>query len=258
VRSELVCLGDVLYEPGGTSGPRQQRDWQLVFLHSGELWAAVDDRRYRLVPGQVGLFAPGTTEMFELSKTHPSHHSWCSVSPLLVPGYLEPLLANAAAVQTCDKVQAGLLAAGMALGSAGSAVAQRVVDQIGLALLVAYAKAAENPDLSVVARAVSYMQEHLSEQDCLQKAHLAAGVSRNTLIRWFQVELGVAPARHLWRLRTERGIALLAETDSTIAEIAYACGFRDPFHFSRQVKSLQGASPSELRRKLWSKPPALD
>jgi transcriptional regulator GlxA family with amidase domain len=84
------------------------------------------------------------------------------------------------------------------------------------------------------------MEQHLTEPDCLQTAHVAAGVSRNTLITWFRTELQVTPARYLWRLRAERGIAMLAETGNTIAEIAYACGFRAPFHFSRHVKSLAG------------------
>ncbi len=38
----------------------------------------------------------------------------------------------------------------------------------------------------------------------------------------------------------------------TVAEIAYRCGFKDPFHFSRLVKKLQGLPPREVRRRLWA------
>ena len=166
VRSELVCLGEVMYQPGGSSGPRHQRDMQLVFLHSGELLATVDGQLRRLAPGQVGLFWPGRTEIFEFSKTHQSHHSWCSVAPTLLPEYLGPLLKRAAEVQAYDEVQTRLLAAGMAVGRASSPSTHRVVDQIGVALLVAYARAAEQSDGGVVARAVRYLEEHLTDADC--------------------------------------------------------------------------------------------
>lgn len=48
---------------------------------------------------------------------------------------------------------------------------------------------------------------------------------------------------------------MLTETGHTVGEIAYACGFRDPFHFSRLVKGLQGVSPQNLRRQIWATDP---
>ena len=257
VRSELVCFGEVMYQPGGACGPRTQRDWQLVFLHSGELTASIDGQRRRLAPGEVGLFVPGKTEHFSFSESLPTHHSWCSVAPSLPHARIRTLLANVPESQAFDQVQAGLLAAGLALGRAESEIAQGAVDHIGLALLAAYVNAAgKRVDGGVVAKAVRYMEQHLGDERCLQSAHLAADVSRNTLISRFHRELGTTPAKYLWRLRVERGTAMLAKTGLTIAEIAYACGFGDPSHFSRLVKELQGVSPQSLRRRQWAPQPA--
>jgi AraC-like DNA-binding protein len=257
VRSELVCFGEVMYQPGGTSGPRAQHNCQLVFLHSGTLLASVDGEMSRLSPGEVGLFLPGKTEMFHFSETLPSHHSWLSVASSLVSADLRQRLETARRHVICDQVQARLLAAGLALDRADSDVARSIVDHLGLALLTAYAKAATEPvDNRVVAKAIRYMEQHFVEEGCLQNAHVAADVSRNTLISRFRSQLGTTPARYLWRLRAERGTAMLAETGCTVAEIAYACGFGDPSHFSRLVKKLQGVSPQHLRRSLWSGEPA--
>jgi AraC-like DNA-binding protein len=254
VRSTQVCFGEVLYQPGGSCGPRVQRDCQLVFLHSGSLNVLIDGQRRRLAPGHVGLFLPGRTEDFAFSETHPTHHSWCSVAPTLVPGALRRALDGAKVSQTCSEMQARLLASGMTLPAADSELARQAIDHVGLALLAAYAHdSAASVELSVVAKATRYLDEHLFEPDCLQRAHGAAGVSRNTLITRFRQELRTTPARYVWRRRTERGIAMLAETGHTIAEIAYACGFRDPFHFSRLVKGLQGSSPQHLRQQVWNK-----
>ncbi len=253
VRSELVCFGEVMYQPGGACGPRTQRDWQLVFLHSGELAASVGGQQRRLAPGEVGLFLPGKTEHFSFSDSLPTHHSWCSVATRLLPAQFRKLLEAAPESQACEQVQAGLLAAGLGLGRAESALAQGAVDHIGLALFAAYVNAAaERADGGAVAKAVRYMEQHLGDEHCLQNAHVAADVSRNTLISRFHSELGTTPAKYLWRLRVERGTAMLAETGLTIAQIAYACGFGDPSHFSRLVKELQGVSPQHLRRKQWA------
>jgi AraC-like DNA-binding protein len=253
VRSELVCLGEVMYQPGGTCGPRIQRDWQLVFLHSGELVASVDGQRKRLAPGEVGLFLPGRTEVFEFSTSLPTHHSWCAVAPNLLSTSLEKQLRAVSESHGGDQVEAGLLASGLALGRADSELAQGLVDQIGLALLGAYVNAGTARAAGgVVDKAIRHMEQHLGDEQCLLGAHMAAGVSRNTLISRFKAELGVTPAKYLWRLRAERGVAMLAETGLTIGEIAYACGFGDPSHFSRLVKELQGASPQALRNKSWS------
>jgi len=71
------------------------------------------------------------------------------------------------------------------------------------------------------------------------------------MIYKFREALNMTPARYLWKLRGEQGVAMLAETGLSIAEIAYRCGFKNPYHFSRMVKTLQGTSPRTVRRKAW-------
>ena len=36
---------------------------------------------------------------------------------------------------------------------------------------------------------------------------------------------------------------------NTAAEIAYCCGFKNPFHFSRLLKKRTGRSPRDIRRQ---------
>ena len=100
--------------------------------------------------------------------------------------------------------------------------------------------------------AVHHMQDHFGEAACLPGAHKAAGVSRNTPISQFQKRHHATPSRFLWKLRTERGIAMLGETGLSVAEIAYQCGFQNPFHFSRMVKKLQGMPPRDVRKQAWN------
>jgi AraC family L-rhamnose operon regulatory protein RhaS len=157
----------------------------------------------------------------------------------------------------CNEVLTRLLAVSLGLGRVESPAGSHVVDQLGFALFAAYAHtgSAQADAMAgdpVVMKATRYLEEHMRDQDCFRKAHDAAGVSRNTLISRFRRDLKTTPARYVWRLRTERGIEMLADTGLTIAEIAFACGFQTPFHFSRLVKQLQGVSPQQIRRQSWA------
>jgi AraC family L-rhamnose operon regulatory protein RhaS len=149
-----------------------------------------------------------------------------------------------------------LLATGLAIGSVRTRNARRLVDYVALSLFAEYLDAAEDrwaqePHDVVVAKAARFLADHLTEDNCLQLVHEAIQVSRKTLIQKFRRDFKTTPARYLWRLRTERGIEMLTKTGLTIAEIAYNCGFQNPFHFSRRVKEQQGISPKEVRLKAW-------
>ena len=48
-----ASVGTVTYPPGGTLGPRRQRDVQLVLVHAGSARVAVDGREHRIAVGEV-------------------------------------------------------------------------------------------------------------------------------------------------------------------------------------------------------------
>lgn len=60
---------------------------------------------------------------------------------------------------------------------------------------------------------------------------------------------GKSPRAWLDQRRFERARHLLLATDRPIARIAAACGYDDPFHFSRVCRRISGLSPRQLRQK---------
>jgi transcriptional regulator GlxA family with amidase domain len=59
---------------------------------------------------------------------------------------------------------------------------------------------------------------------------------------------GPPPLKYLARYRLDRARELLLSTDQSVAEIAAATGFRDPFYLSRVFRRAEGCSPNEYRR----------
>ncbi|CAL9518842.1 IS5 family transposase IS4811 [Streptomyces sp. enrichment culture] len=75
------------------------------------------------------------------------------------------------------------------------------------------------------------------------------GVSRSTLAKRFADLLGEPPLAYLTRWRMTLAADLLVEQgSSTVAHVARAVGYSDPFAFSVAFKRIRGANPSEFRR----------
>jgi len=102
-RSERVAFGQIIYRPGGYCGPRTQREYELVVLHSGEASVIVDGERRVLDIGTVALLLPGHREQFRFSEKRETHHSWCSVSRSLMPRPLSRALLHAPDSLRCSE-----------------------------------------------------------------------------------------------------------------------------------------------------------
>lgn len=75
------------------------------------------------------------------------------------------------------------------------------------------------------------------------------GVSRSTLAKRFSDLLGEPPLAYLTRWRMTLAADLLIEQgSSTVAHVARAVGYTDPFAFSVAFKRIRGTNPSEFRR----------
>jgi signal transduction histidine kinase/ligand-binding sensor domain-containing protein/DNA-binding response OmpR family regulator len=72
----------------------------------------------------------------------------------------------------------------------------------------------------------------------------AVGLSRRQFERRLKAVTGETPAELLRRMRLERAQQLLNAHSGTIAEVAYAVGFRSPSHFSKAFRNAVGVSPS--------------
>ncbi len=74
-----------------------------------------------------------------------------------------------------------------------------------------------------------------------------AHMSRSTLMRVFRRATGQTPIEYLVRLRIQKAMELLRNSDRTITEIAMDVGFNDSNYFARQFRRQTGTSPRRFR-----------
>lgn len=104
-----------------------------------------------------------------------------------------------------------------------------------------------NPRL---AQAIALMRETL--EDPLPATRIAAeiGLSSRQLERLFGKHLNTTPKKYYMDLRLERARLLLLQTEMSVSEVAYGCGFESPGHFARVYKTAYGISPVMQRSRL--------
>ncbi len=86
-------------------------------------------------------------------------------------------------------------------------------------------------------------EEDWSIEDCVQRSRLNA----TRMIALFKRLTGDTPMAFVLRERVRKAEALLRDTDHSVTEVAFACGFSTSQHFSRSFRKLTNLSPSEYR-----------
>ncbi|MGW5047433.1 helix-turn-helix transcriptional regulator [Streptomyces griseoluteus] len=76
----------------------------------------------------------------------------------------------------------------------------------------------------------------------------AAAVSRGHFARLFQAHFGIGAITALEQVRLAHAERLLAAGELNVSQVARACGFADPLHFSRRFRATHGLAPQVFRR----------
>jgi transcriptional regulator GlxA family with amidase domain len=98
-------------------------------------------------------------------------------------------------------------------------------------------------------RVREYIEAHLHDSIELVELAAIAGLSIFHFARQFKQSAGVTPHYYVIQSRIERAQELLASTDLSLSEIAFATGFSDQSHLTRHFRQLIGVTPGQFR---WS------
>jgi len=101
-----------------------------------------------------------------------------------------------------------------------------------------------HPKLATV---IQKMERHI--EDPISPAHLAreVGMSARQLERLFRRYLNRSPKRYYMELRLQKARNLLMQTDMSVINVALACGFTSPSHFSKCYRAHYDTTPYRER-----------
>ncbi len=96
----------------------------------------------------------------------------------------------------------------------------------------------------------SFMESNMGNTDVTVDDLMAAtAMSRTSLNRKMHELFNLSPKDFLQEARIKHACSLLKQTDLSVKEIAYSCGFSNPHYFATCFKSSVGITPTEFREK---------
>jgi len=245
------AFGEARYPRGGVYGPLQRPYAMVLFLYDGEAEISCDGLSHPLRAGHAALVRNRACLEIRYMRGVMTWASWCEASPsgeILRDGQIlsEPII-----VETSKRL-AELQRTALDLGDGNSLPENVFRDALGQSVFAALLLEAHRGGAPAAAPArIALARDVLRKgfQDPWTGAALAVrcGLTREHLTSAFRKHYGVTPSRYLWRLRAAAGRRLLLETAWSIDAIAADCGYKSPFHFSRQIKAIYGSSPTEIR-----------
>ena len=97
-------------------------------------------------------------------------------------------------------------------------------------------------------RAKEIIDADLDGEILLAELAKQCGLSSSHFSRAFRQSTGTSPHRWLLHQRVEKAKRLLRDRQSSLVEVALACGFADQSHLTRVFTKLSGAGPAAWRR----------
>ena len=93
-----------------------------------------------------------------------------------------------------------------------------------------------------------HLNSHCDEEIDWEQLATRFEIPLRTLSRKITDLTGMSPNAYLLRLRLCRAMRMLKETDKTVTEIAFACGFNDSNYFTSRFHREIGMTPLKYRR----------
>jgi AraC family transcriptional regulator len=97
-------------------------------------------------------------------------------------------------------------------------------------------------------RAKEIMEANLAGDIPLAELARECGLSTSHFARAFKESTGTSPHRWLMRRRIDSAMRLLRNRQSSLSQVALACGFSDQSHFTRVFTRFSGTGPAAWRR----------
>lgn len=231
--------------------------YHMFHMVSGECRFAVEDKVYKLTPGQSLLVPPETEHAysnegketleyyelkFSLQQTGPDKLLHCGVclTEEQLPGLLlEQILEEYACLgNMADDAAAVYLSTILNVLTRKQRAARPREFR--------YFDASGTSELS--RQIVRYLEEHYSEDFSLDDLAVAMDYNKSYLCVSFKKNVGITILDCLNTIRIRRAAELIVYSDHTLPQVAERCGFASVSHFNRVFLKYVGITPGQCRR----------
>lgn len=233
---------------GWNIGPRTINNFELVLVTAGEGRIAWDDRTFTARAGDFICFVPGVR-----------HRLWVDGAPCMefyglhftpLGGFEPPALPRFVSLSSPHRLQP-LFRQLLEDYRDPPYLYKWKQDLLVQQILYEAAVQVHQADCPAEALRIQKVVQQIRQDPCravsLDELCAAAHLKKSAFLEAFRRVTGASPGQYRMQLRLERARDLLLDTDLPVAQVAAACGFSDPFYFSRCFSRHFSVSPSRWR-----------
>lgn len=245
----IVVRGQGMQWLNGTDYPITAGD---AFLLQGEQVHYFHDRQHLEIinvmydPKKLALpenelrRMPGYCSMFMLEPAYREEHQFASRLHLQQLPLAHVLALSEEIQQECEAKKAGF----------------EVMARAKLMILIVYLSRAytqidtiASQTLIKVGNVISALENDFCKDWKLEELAIMSNMSTSSLLSVFRRATDQTPIDYLVRLRIQRAMELLRQTDLSVTAIAFEVGFNDSNYFTRKFRRTAGLTPSQFRSK---------
>jgi AraC-like DNA-binding protein/quercetin dioxygenase-like cupin family protein len=113
-------------------------------------------------------------------------------------------------------------------------------------------KTSQDKQNSKLLDTMTHMSGNLKRPFSLKDYANMASMSVSSYTQKFREATGLSPLEYFINLKMEQCRGFLMETDKSITEITFACGFNDPSYLIKLFRRREGITPAKLRKMIKS------
>lgn len=254
-------FGEWQYPMGGSYGPTKRSCATLLMTHRGAARVCFDGQERPMVAGECAVFVNWHSLSIAYQKHLKTHVSWCEAVPARPAAGLDTPETGFARKLPISARLDQLQKLGIGLGLESGRMLNELRNALGLAVFSAYlfeSRRSEEQHAipNMLMRVRRYIDEHFAREMSLADIADVAALTPTHLVAAFSRHFGTTPIRYLWSVRAARARQLLLHTGLSNAQIAFRCGYKSPYHFSRHIKECFGMPPTVLRDSKAYLPPS--
>lgn len=229
-------------------------DYHILYILSGNCYAIIDGKEYKVTEGHAAMYLPGQTQEYRFYKKDKSESVWIHFTGTGCESYLRELELYGKPTFEVGK-GAELLAAVNSMirtKSPKTAENENVSDgylYIVLALMSRASKYGHErmKRFSEISKVITFIGENYKNALSVSEYAAMCHLSKSRFEHVFKEYTGTTPTGYIFKTRVEAAMRLLENTDLRISQIAEEVGFDDANYFTRIFKKYSGTSPVKYR-----------
>jgi AraC-like DNA-binding protein len=246
----LYQVGAENCAPGHSFGPAVRDHYLIHCVIDGEGVFSVGEKRYSITKGQGFLIHPGVVTLYQADHNNPWKYVWVgfngadadSICSLCGIGLEQPVFhfSDEDRLKNCIYE----LGESYRINNNGFLTLSRLYEFFSL---IGSVDATSEKTVRLIDLALDFINKNYSYGLTVSQIANHLGISRSHLFRIFKENMDMSVQSYLLSYRLERAESMLKNTDRSVKEIMYSCGFKDSPNFSRQFRSAYGLPPGAYR-----------